>query len=83
MVSQKEEPRIITPFDESRVYVLNNSNRIPTYVMEVPGCRINDLPICLATCKKSEVPKVKAMCIEFARIWEMVGNGGLPGVYIK
>ena len=73
-----KSPHIITPYNEDQVYVLNNSKGIPTFVMEVPKCRFQDLPVCLATNKKSEIPKVKEMCRRFASLWASVASGQNP-----
>jgi len=65
---------IQTPFDENRVYVLNNSTGIPTYVMEVPGTRVDGLPVCIATTDKKEMKRVKIACFKFAKWLEMAND---------
>ena len=65
---------IQTPFDEDRVYVLNNTSGIPTFVMEVPGTRVDGLPVCIATTNKKDMMRVKKACFRFAKWLEKVNN---------
>lgn len=76
MVAQ--ESRIITPYDEDRIFVFNK-DKIPVHVMEVPACRFKDLPLCLATANPAELEKLKFACNEFHKWYEYVAVtlGGL------
>lgn len=70
--------RIVTPFNEDRIYTFNITNK-PVHVMEVPASRFQDLPICLATGKDSELAKLQHAVREFQRFYEHVATtmGGL------
>lgn len=68
--------RIITPYNEAHVYVLNNSNHIPTYVQECPRCKFSGVPICLATHKSTDVKKINYLTKRFAELWgELIAKG--------
>lgn len=70
---------ILTPQDENRVFVFTVNNK-PQYVVEVPGCRFNGLPIMLATDNKFEAPKVLYMRNEFIKLWNDIALKGIGGV---
>jgi len=65
---------IQTPIDENRVYVLNNLSGIPTFVVEVPGTRVDGLPVCIATTNKKDILRVKKACFKFAKWLEKAND---------
>ena len=64
---------LITNEDAERIYVFDTENQ-PAHVMEIPGVRFNDFPVCLACKKTEELPKMKWALREFHKLWEKVAS---------
>ena len=72
-----ETPRILTPYNEERVYKLERpSTGKPVFVEEVPACRFENVAICLATNDKAEIPKLRYLCQRFNQFWEQIAKQG-------
>ncbi len=67
-----EAKKIITPVEAKLTYSATNQQGKPVYIVEVPDCRFNGLPISLFTRNKTEVPKVHFMVKEFCRWYHEV-----------
>ena len=60
--------QVLTPEEENLTYVFAAGRKEPVYVAEIPHVRFRELPLCLATHKRSEVAKVHHCKYEIARI---------------
>lgn len=61
---------ILTPFDEARVYTFNRTDKIPVHVIEVPGSKFHDFPVCLATANEAELKKLQWAVRQFQCFYE-------------
>ena len=60
---------ILTPDDEMRVFTFSTS-KLPVHVVEVPGCKFHDFPVCLATAREADLPKLKWAINQFAAFYQ-------------
>jgi len=61
-----ESSVIITPYEDTNVYTFSGE-KSPIHVIEVPGCKFMDFPVCLATSQDSQLARMVYMKLEFAR----------------
>lgn len=67
MVAQ-DEPRILVP-RQSNDFLLPVGPDVKLHVVEMPMCRFNGLPVCLASTNQLDVPKMGAMQGHFLKVW--------------
>lgn len=73
IVKPPAEPKsIITPAQTKLTYSATDQQGKPVFIVEVPECRFNGLPISLFTRSKLEVPKVHFMVKEFNKWYHAV-----------
>ncbi len=60
---------ILTPYEEMRVFTFS-TEKSPIHVVEVPGCKFHDLPVCLATAREEELAKVKWAVNQFQHFFQ-------------
>ena len=73
---KNELPRILTPQDNALTFKMTTKANRPVFVIEVPGCRFNGLPICLSTGDPAEVPKCHYMKNQFRLLWNKIAAMG-------
>ena len=71
------ESRIITPNMKKKTFVLPSASGEDIYVVEVPGCRFEGGPVCLASKSIMDVPKLHSLKHKFAKLWERIADSGI------
>lgn len=66
--------RILTPAEENLTLCQTNQAGVRVYVVEIPGCRFNGLPLCLSSSNKADVIKMHVIKHDFRRFYNDVAR---------
>ena len=64
---------IVLPFEGSNVYTFSTEN-LPVHVVEVPGCKFMDFPVCLATANRHDLAKLVYLKTQFAHFLQKAAD---------